>query len=179
MIEQTTEEVLLTQWQQGEEEAFSQIVKTYLPKVVNLAYRYLKDRQLAEDIAQEIFLKLYRHPDAWKPISRFSTWLYRVTFNACTDQWRKKKKEPETGLEEQEIPVHDSPSSELITSETTQLVRQAIGSLPEDQKRIILLYQEGFSYEEIAEVLECSVKAIERRLYRVRKCLRKKLKDII
>ena len=180
MIEQEAEKALLAQWQEGDQESFSQIVKAYLPKVVQLAYRYLKDRSLAEDVAQEIFLKLYQNPTAWRPTARFSSWLYRVTFNACTDQWRKRKRNPESELlTDQEISITSAPDTSLINKETAQLVQQAIDSLPEDQKRVILLYQERLSYEQITEILGCSVKAVERRLYRARQKLRKQLQNEI
>lgn len=179
-MEQETEKVLLAQWQEGDEESFSQVVKAYLPKVIHLAYRYLKDRSLAEDVAQEIFLKLYQNPASWQPTARFSSWLYRVTFNACTDQWRKRKRNPESELlENQEVSTANAaPDTSLIDKETAQLVQQAVDALPEDQKKIMLLYQEEFSYERIAEVLGCSVKAAERRLYRARKRLKTQLKEI-
>lgn len=178
-MEQETEKALLVQWQEGDEESFSQIVKAYLPNVVQLAYRYLKDRSLSEDVAQEIFLKLYQNPASWRPTARFSSWLYRVTFNACTDQWRKRKQNPESELlENQEISTSNAaPDTSLIDKETAQLIHQAIDSLPEDQKKIILLYQEETSYEEISEILGISVKGVERRLYRARRKLRRLLKD--
>jgi len=181
VMEQETEKALLAQWQEGDEESFSRIVKAYLPKVVQLAYRYLKDRSLAEDVAQEIFLKLYQNPASWQPTARFSSWLYRVTFNACTDQWRKRKRNPESELlENQEISTANAaPDTSLIDKETAQLIQQAINALPEDQKKIILLYQEETSYEEIAEILGISVKGVERRLYRARNKLRHLLKHIV
>lgn len=179
MEEQETS--LLKQWQQGDQESFSEIVKKYLPKVVNLAYRYLNDRAAAEDIAQEIFIKLYQNPASWKPTASFSSWLYRVTFNACTDQWRKRKRNPESELlENQEISTANAaPDTSLIDKETVQLIQQAIDALPEDQRKIILLYQEETSHEEIAEILGISVKGVERRLYRARRKLRRLLKDIV
>lgn len=171
-MEQETEKALLAQWQEGDEESFSQIVKTCLPKVVQLAYRYLKDRSLAEDVAQEIFLKLYQNPAAWRPTARFSSWLYRVTFNACTDQWRRRKRSPKEEPISDQLPSRRSdPSQTAEQAEVAELVHIAIEVLPEDQKRAILLYQEELRYEQIAEILGCSVKAVERRLYRARKQL--------
>lgn len=174
------ETALLSQWRQGDQESFDEIVRKYLPKVVNLAYRYLKDRSLAEDVAQEIFIKLYQNPDSWKPTASFSSWLYRVTFNACTDQWRKRKQNPESELlENQEISIANGPDTLLIDKETAQRIQQAIDALPQDQKKIILLYQEETSYEEIAEILGISVKGVERRLYRARNKLRHLLKGTL
>ncbi len=171
-MNQEQELVFVTQWQNGDQESFTEVVRRYLPLTVNLAYRYLKDRHLAEDIAQEIFLKLYENPQIWKPTAKFSTWLYRVTLNACTDEWRKRKK---IGSWETGELSDFSPASELIAAEQKEMVNRMIDSLAPFQRRLMLLYQEGLSYKEIAEILHCSVKAIERRLWRTKRKLRKLL----
>lgn len=176
-------------FRRGDQSAFEKIFNKYKVKVVNLAYRFVRQKEAAEDIAHDVFIKIYEKKFDNDPKAKFSTWLYRVTVNTSLDLIRKKKftsyslDEPiqdEEGqknnlLEKFSKPqVH--PVQVLQDEELKVLVRKEIEKLPENLKIPILLYQfEDLHYKEIATVMQITEKAVEKRIYHAKEHLRRTL----
>lgn len=167
---------LILAFQHGDDGAFESLYGRHHRPVLNVAYRLLGDRDTAEDIAQEVFLKLYTSPKSYKPTARLSTWLYRVTCNACIDEMRRKQTVPTELAQDDNLQAFDraaSPESAAESNELARAVRAAIMSLPEKQRIAVILQRyEGLSYQEIAEVLKTSVSAVESLLFRARDALK-------
>lgn len=161
----------------GDIPAFEQIMKKYEKPVINTIYRFVGNRIRAEEIAQEVFIKVYNSAKRYKPKAQFSTWLYKIVTNVCYDELRKKKNIPETFLKNE---IYDSkqssPNISLERIESDCIIREEINSLP-DRQRIALILREfdGFSYKEISKVLRCSKKAVESLLYHAKLGLKEKL----
>ena len=173
------DEQLILAFQQGDEGAFDLLYERHHRSVFNTAYRLLGNRDTAEDIAQEVFVKLYSSPGNYRPVARFTTWLYRITCNACIDEGRKRRRRPSQIADYALISVSDGGSSPEATAEANEMIRtvqSAIASLPEKQRIAVILQRyEGLSYQEIADVLQTSVSAVESLLFRARESLKVKL----
>ncbi len=171
----------------GDEEAFATLVRRFQDRVLGLAYRYLGDRNAAEDLAQEAFLRVYRAKDRYEPRAKFSTWLYRIVVNLCLNElrWRKGRKavalavstETSSNLnidtEDEEAP---DPVRALEERELAEKIREIIAELPENQRIAILLNKyEGLSYQEVAEAMETSVMAVKSLLTRARVKIKERL----
>ncbi len=175
---------------QGDRSAFDGLFRKHLGAVVNLAYRFLRDRQTAEDVAQDVFLKVYEGKARVLPQAKFTTWLYRVTVNASIDAVRRRKRSPRS-LDEQ-VPDEEGESRSLLDrvpdrratspgeaadqEELRALVDRHIQRLPEKFRAPLVLHQfQELPYAEIAAILGVSEKAVERRLFHAREILRKRL----
>jgi RNA polymerase sigma-70 factor (ECF subfamily) len=166
---------------EGDEVAFEQMVKKYEHRVLNTIYRYIGKSDEAEDIAQEVFIKVWSHAKSFKGKSKFSTWLYRIVVNQCLN-YRFKYKERLTSLDE--IMEHgktpDSLKVEIGDEEMSKIVRRAIDDLPERQRIALVLSKfEGKSYKEIAQIMGVSLSAVESLIFRARGSLKKKLLPLI
>ena len=179
---------LIEKFFQGDRGAFESLFHRHKEGLIRLSFRFVKQRQAAEDIAQEVFIKVYEKKVKIDTRSKFSTWLYRVTVNASLDWVRRRKflafsldrasEDAEHGGDKLPEGLADPKSSSLRetldTQELRKKVQDAIDQLPEKLKTPLLLYQfEQFSYQEIARILGLSEKAVERRLYHAREALRK------
>lgn len=167
---------------EGSEEAFAELVKIYKIKVFNLAYSLTRDRDVADDLAQEAFIKAYYALPRFQSRSGFGTWLYRIAINHVRDYLRKKSRMIQISIEnikESSILQEDKTmkeEKEPIEEQRKQLVRQSIRSLPEKHQVILSLRDiQGFSYEEISKILKISAGTVDSRIHRARKMLRKKL----
>ncbi len=174
---------------EGDQSAFENIFNKYKVKVVNLAYHFVKQKEAAEDIAHDVFIKIYEKKFNKDPKAKFSTWLYRVTVNASLDILRKKKFTPhsldetlqnqeggETTLLEKLANSADSSAQVLQDQELKMIVRKEIEKLPENLKIPVLLYQfEGLPYKEIAAIMKVTEKAVEKRIYHAKEHLRRTL----
>lgn len=179
-MEPRGDELLVKKCQKGHYEAFEELIHKYQQKVYSLCYRYAGNHDDANDLAQEAFIRVYHSINKFHFKSAFSTWLYRVTSNVCLDEMRKKKRNSSVSLdspletEEGEMYFHlpDQKYNPEIMAEqkdVQQIVHNAIQELPREQKITILLREmEGFSYDEMAEVLEVSSGTIKSRLNRAR-----------
>jgi len=173
---------LVEQSKQGDEEAFGVLVKKYKTKVFNLAYSFTKDRETADDLAQEVFIKVYYALEKFKFKSGFGTWLYRIAVNHLKDHLRKHAKERHISLEvlgrepslsEDEIKKKEKARE---AADRKKLLYKSLQSLPEKYQVIISLRDiQGHSYEEIAGILRLSPGTVDSRLHRARKMLRKKI----
>lgn len=181
---------LIKKFERGDATAFQEIFSRHKSRVMNLSYRFVHSREVAEDIAQDVFIKIYEKRLKVDSNVKFTTWLYRVTTNASLDFIRKNKfvvrsvdaeitdssGEKTDFLERVGDPNSPSPADTAQQEELQTLLRTEINDLPEELRTPILLYQfENLSYEEIARVLKITTKAVERRLYHAKQHLRDKL----
>jgi RNA polymerase sigma-70 factor (ECF subfamily) len=179
--------------QRGDDEAFSELVGRHRNAVVNLAYRYLSNRADAEDLAQEVFLKVYRARARYKPQAKFTTWLYRIAANTCLNEVRNRKNRPthraaglhDAGGDESAAArvADDSRPAPEVAVETEELraqVRAAVDDLPERQRLAILLNKfHGLGYEELAETMEMTVPGIKSLLVRARENVRRRIEPYL
>jgi RNA polymerase sigma-70 factor (ECF subfamily) len=157
----------------GDQAAFAELVRSHQSRVFNMAYRFSRDRQDAEDLTQEVFLKVWKYAQTFKGKSAFSTWLYRLAVNTCLNDRQKKKIDPEPlPLLGEFAAETNAAGAEIITRERENLLNKALNGLPVRQKMALILANfEGKSYEEIAAVMEVSVSAVETLLFRARQNL--------
>jgi len=167
---------------EGDEEAFGVLVKKYRTKVFNLAYSLTRDRDAADDLAQESFIKAYFALPRFKLKSGFGTWLYRIAMNTVKDYLRKKGRIREVtfGKEIEHLVIQEDEmerkEKKQQEEQNRRLVHEAIQSLPEKYQLILSLRDiQGFSYGEIADILNVSPGTVDSRLHRARKTLRKKI----
>jgi RNA polymerase sigma-70 factor (ECF subfamily) len=173
---------LVEQSKQRDEEAFGILVQKYKTKVFNLAYSFTRDRETADDLTQEVFIKVYYALERFKFKSGFGTWIYRIAVNHFKDYLRKHVKERHISLESlsrEPSQTEDEVQKKERTQEATdrkKLLYQALQSLPEKHQIILTLRDiQGHSYEEIASILKLSAGTVDSRLHRARKMLRKKI----
>lgn len=164
---------------EGDEVAFEQMVKKYEHRVLNTIYRYIGKSDEAEDIAQEVFIKVWSHAKSFKGKSKFSTWLYRIVVNQCLN-YRCKHKERLTSLDEimeqGKTPESLKVEIEFERQRKSKIVRRAINELPKRQRIALVLSKfEGKSYKEIAQIMGISLSSVESLIFRARGALKKKL----
>jgi RNA polymerase sigma-70 factor (ECF subfamily) len=173
----------------GDEQSFELLLRKYRTPLVNFLYRMVRDTTVAEDLAQEVFLRVYRAREQYAPSAKFTTWMFRIATNLALNSVRDNRHRQmeismdhsqETGKDDQramEIPDR-SPSveQELVARSRAELILKAIYALPEKQRAAVLLhkYQE-LDYDEIARVLECSESALKSLLFRAYETLRVEL----
>ena len=174
----------------GDLAAFGKLVRRNQKIVLNLAYRYVSDRATAEDMVQDVFLRVYGAAAKYHPSAKFTTWVYRITVNVCLNHLRSERTRRSLSLDvdggdderasDLPEPRHTPPSARLEREELEGKVREAMGNLPETQRTAVLLrrFQE-LSYEEIAEVMETTVPAVKSLLARARKALKSMLDNYL
>ena len=166
----------------GDANAFEHLVHAYEKTVYNLALRTLGNREDAEDITQEAFLKAYRSLDSFRGDSKFSVWLYRIVSNLCLDLLRSRQRKPVQSLtvedddgEIGELEISDehfSPEKLLDRKLTRESVQRGLSALPDDARQILLLRElQGMSYEEIGQALDLEPGTVKSRIFRARKRL--------
>jgi len=162
---------------QGDAQAFQQLVDSGIDRVVSIARRMLGDEAEAEDIAQEVFLRLWKQADKWEGgRAQVSTWLYRVTVNSCIDRMRGRREE--TVDELPEMPGEATQQLALEESDLQEYVEAALQKLPERQRAaLVMFHYENLSMNEVAETMEISVDAVESLLARGRRALKSSLKS--
>ncbi len=168
----------------GDHRAFRELVERHQNAIVGTVAKMLGNPSEAEDIAQQVFLRVWRHAKRYRPEAKFTTYLFTITRNLVFNESRRKKRRNEVSADEREenshtlIPADPSqqPDSELLQEELKQAVDKAIASLPEPQRMAVVLRRyEQMPYEEIAKVLELSVSAVKSLLFRARTTLRDSL----
>jgi RNA polymerase sigma-70 factor (ECF subfamily) len=171
----------------GDEKAFATLIRRFQDRVLGLAYRYLGDRDAAEDLAQEAFLRVYKARERYEPRAKFSTWLYRIVVNLCLNElrWRRGKKalalavstETSSNLNiEMADEEEPQPHQALENEELALKIQEIIAGLPENQRIAILLNKyEGLSYQEVADAMETSVMAVKSLLTRARVKIKERL----
>ncbi|MDO9575596.1 MAG: sigma-70 family RNA polymerase sigma factor [bacterium] len=172
-------EELIKKVVEGDETAFEQMVKKYERRVLNTIYRYIGKSDEAEDIAQEVFIKVWHHAKSFKGKSKFSTWLYRIVVNQCLN-YRSKHKERLASLDEimeqGKTPESLKVEIEFERQRKSKIMRRAIDELPKRQRIALVLSKfEGKSYREIAQIMGVSLSSVESLIFRARGALKKKL----
>ena len=153
--------------------AFEQIVRQHQGMVFSIACHYLRDRSLAEELAQEVFLNLHQNLHAIKSPEHLTFWLRKVTSHRCIDQARRQKVRPQVSLEDVAEPAAQSTENDLLLSE---LLRRVVGALPEKARMVVILrYQEDLDPSEIASVLDMPLNTVKSHLRRSLSILRDKL----
>ena len=172
----------------GDDLALNELMSRWQEPLVRFLYRYTASEQDALDLAQETFVRVYEHRARYDARGKFSTWLYTIAGNLCRNHARWKTRHPTVSLETHtsaqsvttlgdQLPGKTrTPAQDAAGRELADAVRDAIQQLPDDQRTATLLYEyEDAAYSDIAKVLNCSVKAVENKLYRARQYLREKL----
>ncbi|NLN49516.1 MAG: sigma-70 family RNA polymerase sigma factor [Clostridiales bacterium] len=182
-----SEKLLITKSKNGDILAFEQLLSLYEKKAYNIAFRMMRNEEDAKDAVQEAFIKVFKSMKSFREESSFSTWLYRIVTNVCLDELRKRKKYASVSLEFEIESDRGTTHIELDKDEVTpedlyerqekkELVLDTINSLKEDYKTVVILRDiQGFSYEEIATILSCSLGTIKSRINRARNVLKDKL----
>lgn len=156
--------------------AFTMLVDRYQNKVLGLCSHLLDSPQNGEDVAQEVFLQVYKSSGKFRHDCLVSTWIYRIAINRCRNFKRDNRKFSRWGEQALGASDADDPESAWKENETRELIRKAIASLPEKQKAMLILHKfEGHSYKEIAEILDVSLPSVESCLHRAKINLQKKL----
>ncbi len=183
-MDDQTESELVKRAQNGDRQAFQEIVETYQRKVYGICIGMLKDPDDSKDVSQEVFIKVYRYLEKFNHESSFYTWLYRITVNKCIDFIRKQKRKREVDYDDEILRDGDvQGDDELLPSrlgvhpdkvygrkELREKMLEALGTLSEKHRTILILREvEGLSYEEMADVLEVSKGTIMSRLYHARR----------
>ena len=183
---------LMLRVKQGDLAAFTTLVEKFKQPVMNLAARTLRDPTEAEDLAQNVFVQVFKSAARYQTTAKFSTWLFTIARNLCLNEIRRRSRHPAESLDaphpdQEDQPRHQfedlknfSPPDALLQGELAQKIEQALAGLPENQRTAILLCrQDELSYEEIAEVLGCSLSATKSLIHRGRETLKEKLKPYL
>jgi len=184
---------LMLRFQQGNGDAFQQLFQKYSPSVVNFAFHFLGNRARAEEIAQEVFLQVYRWQQKYEPKAKFSTWLFKIAHNHCLNEVRKGEyrvslepigvqDDPEGNERARELPDRQLNKGEdlLAAKQAATRITKILRRVPENQRTALMLSRlEGMSYQEVAEVLGCTEKAVKSLVFRATQSLKEGLKDIL
>lgn len=181
------EEELIARSKKGDLEAFEELVVKYERRVYAIAYRFMGNGEDANDLTQEAFLKAFQSIKGFRQEASFSTWICRIVSNVCRDELRKMKKVSHTSLDE-EIWLEEgavakqlkdegpTPDQEYENKEFKEYLQRLINMLSPEYRMVIILRDiKGYSYEEIAQMLDCSLGTVKSRLNRARRALRDKI----
>ncbi len=182
----TTESLLIERLKKGDESAFKTIVELWQDMVYNTILGIVQNESDAEDVAQEVFIKVFENISSFKGESKFSTWLYRIATTKALDLLRSRKRKKRFGFiktifgnehsDEPQLTDFYHPGIQLENKERSAVLFRAIGKLPENQKAAFTLHKlEGLSYQEVSEVMNTSVSAVESLMSRARVNLKKEL----
>ena len=183
---------LMLRVKDGDREAFEALVNKYKQPVMNLIYRTLPDATEAEDLAQHVFIQVYKSAHRYRVAAKFSTWLFTIARNLCLNEIRRRSRHPADSLDATYPDNEEAPTLQyadtrtfsapeaLMQGELEEKIESALSALPEKQRTALLLCrQEELSYEEIAGVLECSLSATKSLIHRARETLKQQLKPYL
>ncbi|ODU25139.1 MAG: hypothetical protein ABS95_00930 [Verrucomicrobia bacterium SCN 57-15] len=175
----------------GQSAALNDLMQRHSERLFHYLVRSLQNEDEAADLAQETFVRVYRNREKFNPAQRFSTWLYAIASNLVKDCYRHRIRHPQVSLDAQNEQTGtelgdyladggSSPSEAMQASERAEVVRKAVAALPEELRTpLILAEYEERSQAEIGEILGCTPKAVETRIYRARKHLREALGQLL
>jgi RNA polymerase sigma-70 factor (ECF subfamily) len=178
---------LVDQFKEGNVGAFEEIIVRYEAKVMNLALRFTRNQEDAEEVMQDVFTTVYRKIDGFRGQSAFSSWLYRIVVNAAFMKLRKKKQNQTVSIEDlapavkQYCMERDTAASKhsyniAVSRELQEVLQRAIDKLPDQYRAVFVLRDvDGLSNQETGQILDLSIPAVKSRLHRSRIMLRKKL----
>jgi RNA polymerase sigma-70 factor (ECF subfamily) len=183
---------LMLRVKRGNRAAFTELVEKYKQPVMNFVFRSLRDETEAEDLAQNVFLQVYKSRSRYVRTAKFSTWLFTIARNLCLNEIRRRSRHPAESLDEAHAENEDQPRQQfedkkvflptenVLHDELAQKIDEALAELPENQRSAILLCrQDELSYEEIAKILDCSLSATKSLIHRGRETLKEKLKPYL
>jgi RNA polymerase sigma-70 factor (ECF subfamily) len=183
---------LMLRVKRGDLKAFEELADKYKQPIVNLMYRMLRDPDEAEDLAQNVFLRVYQSARRYQASAKFSTWIFTIARRLCLNEIRRRGRHPAESLDSSQADHDDqpprqfedvktfSPPEAFLHGELAQKIEDALAQLPDKQRlAIVLCRQEELSYEEIARVLRCSVPATKSLIHRGRESLKQKLKPYL
>lgn len=178
----------MEQFRDGDQDAFRILFLRYKKKMINFCYRFCADREIAEELAQEVFLRVYKAAPGYRPKARFSTWIFRIATNVCLNDRRKKKgvkfeslDNPfRTRRENGPVDIEDhrmpAPQAQLEYQERDRFIQKALLNLPKKQRAALLLrLYYGFSYREIGEQMNASESSVKSLIHRGRQNLKQHL----
>lgn len=185
--------VLMLRVKQGDSAAFEELVDKYKQPLINLLYRNLRDATEAEDLAQNVFVQVYKFADRYRVEAKFSTWLFTIARNLSLNEIRRRSRHPAESLDAVIDPSDESSAprqfedrrnvsapDRLVRDELSAKVEEALAVLPENQRTAILLFKEKeMSYEEISKILGVSLSATKSLIHRGRETLKEKLKPYL
>src|SRR6202161_1836410 len=176
----------------GDDESFNLLLQKYRTPLVNFLYRMVRDTATAEDLAQEVFLRVYRARKQYSPSAKFTTWLFRIATNLALNSVRDNRyRKMETSIDApqsneedatpRELPAREMRIAErLVERDRAEFIRRAVALLPEKQRVAVLLHKyEEMDYAEIAKVLDCSESALKSLLFRAYETLRVQLAPLV
>ena len=186
-LDSVSSEDLMTKTGEGDELAFEILVRRHQTSILNFIYRYIGDKTMARDLAQEVFIRVWQAANRYERKAKFTTWIYSITANLCLNELKsiKGKKLVQIEAEEKErqntnFEAHSdasqSPEDLLLAEERSRQVSEALQCLPENQRMALILKRhDNLSYGEIAKIMECSLSAVESLLVRAKKNIQEKL----
>src|SRR5271170_65292 len=175
----------------GDEASFDFLLQKYRSPLVNFLNRMVRDRTTAEDLAQEVFLRVYRARKQYTPSAKFTTWLFRIATNVALNSVRDNRHDKlavslDAPLDDEDSAPRELPARDLridehmIERDRTEFIQRAIASLPEKQRAAVLLHKyEEMDYGEIARILDCSESALKSLLFRAYETLRVQLAPLV
>jgi RNA polymerase sigma-70 factor (ECF subfamily) len=183
---------LMLRVKQGDMAAFQELVEKYQQPIINLITRTVRDSTEAEDLAQTVFLQVFKSSGRYRVSAKFSTWLYTIARNLRLNELRRRSRHPADSLDLSQSEQEDQPLRQfedkkessapdrVLHEELTLKIEQALAGLPENQRTALLLCrEEELSYEEIAAVLRCSLSATKSLIHRARETLKQQLKPYL
>lgn len=184
-----TDEDLIRKFQENDSKAFDEIVKRYKDKIVNFIFRFCGNRELAEDVSQETFIKLFKNKHSYKPIAKFTTWLHTIAINEARTMRRSDRKHDtfsisnlyEEGTVDMELASTDYKPDTIVNTEIeVKLIQKAINELDEKYREAVILRDiQDLDYEEIAKVLDIPLGTVRSRINRGRESLKITLGKLI
>jgi RNA polymerase sigma-70 factor, ECF subfamily len=176
---------LMVRVREGDEQSFALLLTRHRGQVVHFLYRMVQNQAVSEELAQEVFLRVYRSRETYEPTAKFTTWLFRIATHLALNWIRdgKKEKSQESldeqlmeGVERQVADRQPTVEQEMLYEVRLREVRQAIEALPEKQRAAVIMHKyEELEYSRIAEVLRCSESAVKSLLFRAYETLRARL----
>ena len=183
--------ILVRRAKRGDYKAFDLLVLKYQSRIIGISMKFVKDIHIAEDIAQESFIKAYKSLNSFREESAFYTWLYRIAANTSKNYLTSKRRKKEYSESEVfssedanmdifDIPGGDSPEEILAANNLREVIFESLSNLPEDIRTAISLREfEGLSYEEISEVLDCPIGTVRSRIFRGREIIQEKISPLL
>ena len=183
---------LMLKVRDGNAAAYEELVLRHQDRLHHVLENLVRDHELAKDLAQEVFLRVFKARERYDPRAKFSTWLYTIARNLCLNEIRRRSRHPADSLDATHPDNEDQPHRQyedtknalppdlVLRDELTQKVEEALADLPENQKTAILLFQEEeLAYEDIAKILGCSLSATKSLIHRGRETLKQRLKPYL
>ncbi|MGC2300547.1 MAG: RNA polymerase sigma factor [Acidobacteriaceae bacterium] len=187
-----TDAEIMLRVREGDDVGFNFLLEKYRKPIVNFMYRMVHNQAVAEELAQEVFLRVYRSRQTYRAEAKFTTWLYRIATNLGVNHARDTKHEraaqtiyldqpdPETGTTPDVADMHPGAEEEMVKDERMRAIRKHVMALPERQRTAVLMHKyQGMDYKEIGAVLRLSESATKSLLFRAYQTLRERLKEFV